>query len=556
MRFSEINLIVFSLALWLNLPGRDVLAQESVELAIGTPDAVVDLRTQEGVDLLDTQWRYSDAQIIESDFNAPGPKGQDKLKLYPAGKPIKTNDIAPKAGGADFDDSKWEVLSPLSLEERRGTGRLSFNWYRMNVTVPAKIANFDATGSTAVLEIVIDDYAEVWVDGKLSKSFGQSGGSVVKGWNARNRVELGNDLRPGQQIQIAILGINGPMADMPDNYIWIRSAAVDFYKERPKFKHWQDVGEIVRIDPALDEIIDPEAKIERIATGFQFTEGPLWHPNGYLLFSDPNANVIYSYHPNGNVAIFRTKSGYSGFDIGEYHQPGSNGLAFDQEGRLVVCEHGNRRIVRLEHKGPVTVLADSYKGMRFNSPNDLVYRSDGALYITDPPYGLPKFFDDPGKETPHQGIYCLIGDELKLVATDLGGPNGIAFSPDEKYLYASNWDIRDIHNTKVIMRYEAHKDGTLSNGEVFFDMNKTDDEEALDGLKVDVKGNIYSSAPGGVWIISSQGKYLGKIKAPERPANMAWGDSDGKTLYMTAHSGLYKMRVKIAGFRSFEKLYQ
>ncbi len=556
MRLSNIHFAFLALGLWLTLPAIDVFAQESVELAMGRPDAVVDLRTREGVDLLSTLWRYSDARIVDVDFNAPGPKGQDKLKLYPTGESIKTNDIAPKAGGADFDDSQWQVLDPLSLEDRRGTGRLSFNWYRMNITVPAKIASLDPSGSTAIFELVVDDYAEIWVDGKLSKSFGQSGGSVVKGWNARNRVSLGENLKPGQQIQIAILGINGPLADIPDNYIWIRSATIDFYKERPRFENWQDVGEVVRIDPALDEIISTDARIERIATGFQFTEGPVWHPNGYLLFSDPNANVIYSYHPNGNVSIFRTKSGYSGFDIGEYHQPGSNGLALDQEGRLVVCEHGNRRIVRLEHKGPVTVLADAYKSMKLNSPNDLVFRSDGALYFTDPPYGLPKLFDDSGKETPHQGVYCLIGGELKLVATDLGGPNGVALSPDDKYLYVSNWDIRDIHNTKTIMRYDVNRDGTLSNGRVFFDMNQTDDDAALDGLKVDVQGNIYSSAPGGIWIISSDGKYLGKIKAPQRPANMAWGDSDGKTLYMTAHTDLYKVRVKIAGFRSFENLYQ
>ena len=319
-------------------------------------------------------------------------------------------------------------------------------------------------------------------------------------------------------------------------------------------KHGRDWERSLGSTQPFDEIIAPEEKIEKLATGFQFTEGPVWHRDGYLLFSDPNANVIYSWHPNGNVAIYRTKSGYSGFDIGEYHQPGSNGLAFDREGRLTVCEHGNRRVVRHERKGPVKVLADDYKGKRLNSPNDLVYRSDGALYFTDPPYGLPKAFDDSRKETPYCGVYCLIDGELKLVATDLGGPNGVAFSPDEKYLYVSNWDIRDFDNTKVIMRYDVHKDGTLANGIQFFNMNQTDEAEALDGLKVDVKGNVYSSAPGGVWIISPQGKYLGKIRAPERPANMAWGDADGKTLYLTAHSGLYRVRVKVPGFRTFDKM--
>lgn len=530
-------------------------AQESVELAVGRPDAIVDLRTQAGVNLVEAEWRYSDARIVEATFKAPGPSKNDPLKLYPTGSDISTHDILPKAGAADFDDHGWQKLDPTSLEERRGTGRLSFNWYRLNVTVPPKIANFDPTGATVVFEIVIDDYAEIWVDGRLAKTFGQSGGSVIKGFNARNRVVLTNDARPGQRIQLAVFGINGPLADLPDNYIWIRSATLDFYKQPPRFTEWQDVGKVVRIDPALDNLIGVDAKVEKLATGFQFTEGPVWHRDGYLLFSDPNANVIYAWFPNGNVGIYRTKSGYSGFDIGEYHQPGSNGLAFDARGRLTICEHGNHRIVRLEPKGPVTVLADSYNGKRLNSPNDLVYRSDGALYFTDPPYGLPKFFDDPRKELAFSGVYCLINGELKLVATDLGGPNGIAFSPDEKYLYVSNWDIRDIHNTKVIMRYDVNKNGSLSNGREFFNMNLTDDEEALDGLKVDTAGNLYSSAPGGVWVISPAGKYLGKIICPERPANMAWGDADGRTLYMTAHTGLYRIRMDMAGYRPFAESY-
>ena len=528
-------------------------AQESVELAIGKPDAVVDLKTQEGTGLVKTKWRYSEVEIVEENFNAPGPKeGVDPLNLYPTGRSILTHNIRPKAGAANFDDALWEVLDPASLEDRRGNGLLSFNWYRINVTIPEKIADFNPEGALVIFEIVIDDYAEIWVDGKLSKTFGQSGGSVVKGFNSRNRVILTNNAQPGQNFQIAILGINGPIADIPENYIWIRSATLDFYKERPKFSDWSGLGQVIKIDDSLDDIIDSDAKVERLATGFQFIEGPVWHPDGYLLFSDPNANVIYKYDPqNANVSVYITKSGYTGFDIGDYHQPGSNGLTLDKQGRLIVCQHGNRRVIRHERKGPITVLADTYQGNKLNSPNDLIYRSDGALYFTDPPYCLPRAYEDSRKEIQFQGVYCLINNELKCVATDLGGPNGIALSPDEKYLYVSNWDIRDIHNTKIIMRYDVAKDGTLSNGERFFDMNLTDDDEALDGLKVDINGNIYSSAPGGVWIISPEGKYLGKIKAPERPANMAWGDEDRKTLYLAAHSSLYRIRTKIAGFQAF-----
>lgn len=523
------------------------IAQESVELSLDKPSAIVDLKTNEGVSLVKGEWRYMDAQIIDRDFKAPGPSVDDKLALYPTGKPIKTHDISPKAGAKDFNDSQWEKLDPTSLELRRGTGLLSFNWYRMNVTIPERLGNFSIEGSTVVFEIVMDDYAEIFVDGKLSKSAGQAGGSVAKGWNARNRVILANNAKPGQKIQIAVLGINGPIADLPENYIWVRSATLDFYKSFPKNAEWQNLGEIVKIDNALDKVIAAGTKLQKLATGFQFTEGPAWHPDGYLVYSDPNTNVIYAYKPeNGNVEIYRTKSGYAGINIGEYHQAGSNGLTFDKEGRLIVCQHGERRVVRIEKKGSVTILADNYQGKKLNSPNDLVLRSDGTLFFTDPPYGLPMAFNDARKETPHSGVYAVVNGQVKLLTTDLKGPNGIAFSPDEKYLYVSNWDITDIHNTKVIMRYEVAKDGSLTNGKVFFDMNKTDGEDALDGLKVDMQGNVFCSGPDGIWIISSEGKYLGRIKTPEHAANMAWGE-DGHTMFITASSGLYKIRLLTEG---------
>ncbi|MEO1652130.1 MAG: SMP-30/gluconolactonase/LRE family protein [Bacteroidota bacterium] len=549
MQFKYLHLILI-----LSL-GMNAYAQESRELAVGKPISVVDLRTKAGIALLKTEWRYKDAEIIEADFKAPGPKGKDKLKLYPTGKTIKTHNIQPggaEVGKKDFDDRQWEVLDPSSLEARRGHGLLSFNWYRLNITIPEKIGNFNPKGSTAIFEIVLDDYSELWVDGKQQKYFGQGGNGVVNGFNSRNRVILGKNIQPGQRIQVAILGINGPLANIPDNYIWIRSATVDFYSEYPiKNPDWQNLGKVVKIDPDLEKVIDPTVNIEKVAGGFQFIEGPVWHPDGFLLFSDPNANVIYRYNPeDANVSIYISKSGYSGINIGEYHQAGSNGLTIDAEGRLLVCQHGNRQVIRHETKGPITVLASHYEGKKLNSPNDLVLRSDGTLYFTDPPYGLPKNYRDQNKEVAHQGVYALIKGKVTLLAKDLGGPNGIAFSPDEKYLYVSNWDIRDIHRTKVIWRYEVKANGTLKNGKEFFNLNLTDDEEALDGLKVDSQGNIFSSAPGGVWIISPEGKYLGKIITPERPANMAWAE-DGKTLYLTAHSSLYRLRVKNmgAGFR-------
>ena len=191
-------------------------------------------------------------------------------------------------------------------------------------------------------------------------------------------------------------------------------------------------------------------------------------------------------------------------------------------------------------------LADRYDGKRLNSPNDLVYRSDGALYFTDPPFGLPRFFDDARKELPYSGVFCLINGELELVNKDLTGPNGLAFSPDEKYLYVDNWDAK----RKVIMRYEVHPDGTLSDGQVFLDVTSEPGGDAWDGLKVDVQGNLYAAGPGGLWIVSPEGKHLGTIVGAEDPHNIAWGDEDGKTLYLCAKSGLYRIRMNIAGTRT------
>jgi gluconolactonase len=514
-------------------------AQVTTDLPAVLPAAVVDLRTDEGAALVQARWRYSDVKVTEIDHHAPGPD------LKPSGPPNRTNDITPHAEAADFDDSAWETIEPASLENRRSNGKLAFNWYRTTVTLPRTVAGFDVSGSTVVFELVIDDYAEIWVDGKLPLVLGQTGGQLIKGFNAPNRVVLTRDARPGQRIQLAIFGVNGPISHPPVNFIWIRSATLDFYRPGQVGGAQATTAKVVRLDPSLDRVIAPGAKLEKLAGGFQFIEGPVWHPDGYLLFSDPNANTIYRWSPEGSVSVFRTKSGYSGFDIGEYHQPGSNGLTLDRNGLLTINEHGNRRVTRLERPGNITVLADRYEGKRLNSPNDLVYRSDGTLYFTDPPFGLPKAFDDPRKELPFSGVYMVKDGQVTLLTKELSGPNGIAFSPDERYLYVDNWDL----SRKVLMRYEVQPDGTIANGGVFYDFTKDPEPVALDGIKVDEQGNVYVSAPGGVWILSPAGKALGRIVPPEHDANFAFGDTDGKTLYLTASTGLYRIRVGIPGIR-------
>jgi len=538
------RLIISVVAAIVLLCGISARAQSIQDPPFGRPDAVIDLATREGAGSVKAQWRYSDTRIIEVESRSPG------ADLKPSGAPIKTYDYTPHAGAADFNDSKWEVIDPTTLDARRSTGKLCFNWYRIAVTIPEKIGGFDPTGSTVAFEVVIDDYSEVWVDGKLPRILGQPGGPVIKGFNAPNRVIIARDVKPGQRIQLAIFGANGPISYSPDNFIWIKSATLDFYKA-PKIDTEQKT-EILRADAALDEIVTPGTKIEKLAGGFLFTEGPVWVPrtadsDGYLLFSDPNNNVIYRWTPDGQLSIYRTKSGYAGSDIGEFGQPGSNGLTLDRQRRVTINQHGNRRVVRLEKNGQLTLLADRYQGKRLNSPNDLVYKSDGALYFTDPPFGLPKFFQDPRKELPYSGVFRVSpdGKQLQLLTTELTGPNGLAFSPDEKYFYVDNWDEKK----KIIMRYEVNSDGTLSKGKVFFDMTSTPGEDALDGMKIDQRGNLYVSGPGGLWIISPEGKHLGTVFGPEHPHNMAWGDDDGKTLYLCAKTGLYRIHLNIAGIR-------
>ena len=304
-------------------------------------------------------------------------------------------------------------------------------------------------------------------------------------------------------------------------------------------KEVASVGKIVRLDPALDALVPATAVIEKLADGFAFTEGPLWTREGFLLFSDIPNNRIMKWTPDGQVTEFRKPSGLDATEWPEGAFVGSNGLILDKDGNLVICEHGNGRVTRLEKDGKLTVLAAKYQGKRLNSPNDAVYKSDGSLYFTDPPYGFVKQDEDPKKELKFNGIYRLKDGALTLLNKDQTRPNGIGFSPDEKYLYVANSDPKQ----KVWYRYEVKPDGTLTNGKVFADVTAETAEGLPDGLKLDAKGNLYCTGPGGVWIFSPEGKHLGSIQPPETPANVGWGDADGKTLYITARKGLYRVRL-------------
>ncbi len=299
-------------------------------------------------------------------------------------------------------------------------------------------------------------------------------------------------------------------------------------------------GTLLRIDPAMDALVPANARIEKLSGGFAFTEGPVWHRRfGHLMFSDLRSNAIHIWDDAEGLSTFMQPV-FEG-EI-ETSSVGSNGLNIDSQGRLILMEHGNRRVSRMEN-GNTVVLADNYQGKRLNSPNDSAYRSDGWLYFTDPPYGLAGLEDDPARELDFNGIYRLSPDgELELLESGQTRPNGIAFSPDERTLYVANSDAEN----KVWMAYVVRDDGTLGTGRVFFDINDQNETGAADGLKVDVDGNLFATGPGGVWIFDANGKHLGTIKPNEVPANVAWGD-DGRTLYMTARSGLYRIRLSTSG---------
>ena len=300
-------------------------------------------------------------------------------------------------------------------------------------------------------------------------------------------------------------------------------------------------GAVLRVDPRFDALVPADARIEKLADGFVFTEGPVWIQNeSRLLFSDVRANAIYQWTEAEGASSFLDPV-FEG-DVTGRRSISSNGLTLDGEGRLIICEHGNRLISRLETDGTRTTLVDNYQGRRLNSPNDAVYSTDGWLYFTDPPYGLEGLEESPMRGLDFNGIYRLSPDgELELLYADQTRPNGIALSPDERTLYVANSDAND----KVWYAYDLGDDG-LSNPRVFYDVNDQTAPGAADGMTVDLAGNIFATGPGGVWVFAPDGTHLGTIQLDEVVANAAWGD-DGSTLYMTASTGLYRIRLTTEG---------
>jgi gluconolactonase len=319
---------------------------------------------------------------------------------------------------------------------------------------------------------------------------------------------------------------------------------------------------VLRLDPALDALVSPDAKVELVKGGFGFTEGPVWvqkGKEGYLLFTDIPGRVVWKLTADGKASVYLDNVGYNGpepwrwgpvqnngFDksdpkFEEFAMNGADGLTVDRQGRLILATFAGRSLMRIENDGKRTVLADRWEGKRFGGPNDVVVKSNGAIYFTDT-YGAFRLRDkDPRKELDFTGVYMWKDGKLSLLVKDMSMVNGLAFSPDEKYLYVNG--SRD----NYVNRYEVKPDGTLANGKLFIDMSKETERGITDGLRVDTKGNLYETAPGGVWVISPEGKHLGTIRAPEQSTNVGFGDADKKTLYIAARTGIYKIRVNTPG---------
>jgi gluconolactonase len=318
-------------------------------------------------------------------------------------------------------------------------------------------------------------------------------------------------------------------------------------------KTYPSMGTIERKDPRFDKLIPKDAVVEKLADGWDWAEGPVWiKDGGYLLCSDIPKNQIIKWQEGKGKSVFMEKSGYLG-DRTDLKEPGTNGLTVDAEGRLVMCQHGERRVARLEKDGKtVKVLVDKYEGKRFNSPNDLVYHSNGDLYFTDPPYGLMKKErkagedEFPGMELDFCGVYRLSKDgKLTLLTKELSKPNGIAFSPDEKTLYIANSDP----DKAIWVAFPVKEDGTLGKGKTLFDSKEWVKEKKKglpDGMKVDKDGNLFATGPGGVHVFTPDGKHLGTLATGVATANCNWGD-DGTVLYITADKSLCRIKTTTKG---------
>jgi gluconolactonase len=453
----------------------------------GAPAAVIDLGTEEGVRAVHGQWRYSPVKIIDSEFGGES--------VY---------DYTPHAGVAGFDDSRWLALKPGEI--RRGhAGRMSFVWYRIKITIPERVGDADPTGMTAVLETLVDDYGEIWVDGELPRWQGLVGGAVVAGFLTPNRLVLARNVKPGRVIEIAIFVMNGPISNVPPNRANMHTAKLQFYRTAPGPVALLPGGynpDVERQDKAVDRIFIDNLKLIKLADGFSLAAKPAWDSGGVLLFDS------YRYAPNNVCTVpIAAQSGVKTDLSPDGRLQGARAVAVDPQGRLTLAvEH---RVLRIEPDGKSTVLAEQ-------AARDLVYRSDGTLYFVT----ADKIFS---------------WREGKSRAVDQPEPRALSLSPNEKQLY--------ITTRAGVARFDANPDGTLSNGKVMARV------ESPGGIQVDLEGNLYVAGPDGLHVLSSDGKPLGTMLTGKKAHHLAWGDADAKTLYLTSTEALYCVRLGVPGFR-------
>jgi gluconolactonase len=301
--------------------------------------------------------------------------------------------------------------------------------------------------------------------------------------------------------------------------------------------------EISRLQPALDKLLAKDAQLEKLPGHYLFTEGPAWNKaGGFIIFSDIPSNVIYKCKTGEEPSVFIDKSGYTGTDSIFIDNPGSNGLIYDKAGNLYVCRHGDRNVVKIASDDKVEIIASQFNGKQLNSPNDIAVKSNGAVYFTDPPYALKG--KNRVKELSFNGVFRVFNGQIQLIDSTLSRPNGVALTPDEKYLFVSSSDS----DNKIFRRYKLDKQGNILSSELFFDATSLEGKHTPDGFKFDKKGNLYAAGPGGLLIISSKGVLLGIIKIPEGVTNCAFGDNDGKALYITARTSVFKIRTLVGGW--------
>lgn len=484
------------------------------------PDAVVDLRTHAGAALVRGAWRYRDADLVTVESPSAGPD------LGASGPPVRTLDVAPHAEGADVDDAGWEVLDPPDVEARRGRGRVCFAWYRIAVTLPERVGAFPVAGSTVVFEVVVDDYAEVWVDGALPRALGQAGGGVVAGFNVPNRVVVARDARPGQRIQLAVFAMNGPVSASPGNFLWLRTATLDLYTAARARRARPVPAAPVRADGA---VVPHGAVLEQVAGGFDGVTGLVAAPGGGLLLSSPGADAVLRWTPDGEVGVFRARSG-------------SAGLAVDADGRLTICEPAAGRVVRIEPHGNLTVLAEG-----LDHPRHLAYAPDGALYVTagglhrvapagpPPPRPLATSWQPAGPAAP-----------ATLVAGAPPDPGGLAVDPPGGLLYLVDGP------TVLRTRAPALAAGADQGGAVGEGPARADPVGAAGGLEpcwredgpvgallTGPGGSVLVGVPGGVRVRSADGADLAQVTTPEPPTALAW--DGGGVLFIGTEAGLYRL---------------